>query len=114
MSRTFVKWPTAITIPVGQNASNVIPMSGLEGMTAFTLFAGVLTDAFTFTIELSYDDGGTYKTLNDGTADITAPAAGKCVAYPNPPATHMRIKSSSAATGAGDTWYMVAEVPIFS
>jgi hypothetical protein len=112
MAREILKWPVVIRIGVGANVSNVINAKDLVGCTAFTLFSSTRTDAFTYTIEVSYDDGTTYVTLNDGTADIAAPATGKAIAYANPPCTNMRIKSSSNATGNND-WYMVAEVPIF-
>lgn len=113
MSRLTVKYPVTIRISTGTSVSNSIAMSDLEGMTAFTLFAPTLTDAHTYVLQVSHDGGTTFLNLNDGTADISAPASGKAIAYPNPPCTHLRIKDSTGNVTANADFFMYCEVPVY-
>lgn len=113
MARDQLKYPVQLTIAAGQQNSNAVAMNTLAGMTAFMLFGRSIADnAHTFNVQFSNDDGVTFFTMNDGTSDIPAPPNGKCMAYPNPPATHIRIRDTIAAVGA-NTWELMAEVPIY-
>lgn len=114
MARSQIKFPTQLVISAGQQNSNAIALGkDLDGMTAFTLFGKAVNDnAHIFNIQLSNDDGTSWYTLNDLTSDLIAPSNGKCAVYPNPPATHLRIRDTVAAVGS-NTWELMAEVPIY-
>jgi hypothetical protein len=113
MSREIIKVPTQLSIPIGQQVSNAIPWNALTGTTAFMLFGRTIGDnAHVFNVQFSNDDGTTFFTLNDGTSDIPAPPNGKCMAYPNPPATHLRIRDTVVTTAA-NIWELMVEAPIY-
>ena len=106
---------TSFKIPTGQQNSNVLTENQLMGMTASTLFGIATADSAThsYVLQVSNDGGATWFTLNDGTNDVTAPAAGVAFSYPNPPVSAYRIRDKTAVTTADTTWDMVIEVPIY-
>lgn len=68
-----------LIIPNGQTSSNVIGVESLSDAANILLMAPVGL-AETVTIQVS-NDGINWFTLNDGTADIKTPAAGKAMSY---------------------------------
>jgi hypothetical protein len=84
-----------VTIPNGTNASRAV-FSAYEysDAVAISIQAPAALDAQTFTLEGS-QDGSTWATLSDGTADIPVPAAGKIIQYTELlSVNYWRIKSS--------------------
>ena len=99
MSR-FVKACPDIKIPNGAADSNIVRSTQVyDDSFAITLFAPAALDAGTYTIQVAADpDNPVFVTLNDGTADINAPAAGKAQVYVSPVWRCFKIHSSVNVT----------------
>ena len=77
MTASFNAALANIVVPSGAAISRtVIAFEEYADATAVCLIAPASLDGATYTIEVSFD-GATFVTLNDGTADIGPPAAGK-------------------------------------
>jgi hypothetical protein len=81
MTSSFASSIADVTIASGTNASRAV-FSAYEysDAVAISIQAPGTLDALTFTLEGS-QDGTTWATLNDGTADLPVPAAGKIIQY---------------------------------
>jgi hypothetical protein len=102
----------SLTIPNAGSVSNALTIDEVfSDAEAFTLFAPATLDAGTFTIEVNDRAGGTFVTLNSGTADVQAPAASKACIYPAPNFYSFRIRSSGAVA-ADRTWRVVKTVTL--
>jgi hypothetical protein len=104
--RTPVDCPDVV-ITNGQTDSNIVRASLIHAdATAILLMfnSGDAVPTYTIQINSKEDGTGTWTTLNDGTADIKAPASGKSSTYPYLNFT-FRIHSS-VAVGSTTTFNM--------
>lgn len=106
MSQSFQSWIADVVVLSGATTSrSVRALYEYGDATAIHIQAPAALDATTWTIEVSQDDS-TFVTLNDGTADIGPPAAGKGRQYVEMiAAPYFRIKTSVAA--AADRTFLV-------
>lgn len=89
---------TDLTILTGQTVSRWVESvleTGDANIIAIT--APATLDVGTYTLEVSFDGSTAAGTINDGTADVAVPAAGKHCQYENFAAPYWRIKGPSAA-----------------
>ncbi len=86
----------------------VMPAAGNQWTPTFTVPTGIrglgifMEDAAaagTLTIDVSYDGGTTFMTLQSGDADVN-PARNKCTVLDTLPFTHLRIATDSATENA--------------
>lgn len=96
-----------ITIAVGAANSNVIEAKEYWDSPGFMIYAPAsISGSPTTTIEVSWN-GTTFVTLNDGTADIGPPAAGKGRFYSEmSAANYFRIHRSTNVSGADEIYQM--------
>ena len=105
MARLAVARAGDLKIPNGAAVSNAfLYREVFEDAEEINLMAPAVLDAFTFTIEVTDVEGGTYRTLQDGSppADVNPPAAGKARAYTSGLLSCVAFRLRSSSNVAAD------------